>query len=213
MSRIPLVFAGGAYPDRTVPLIKGTVQPEGLELNWLVVYPSELFRRMLQFAEFEAAEMSIAFYGALVSRGDDRFVGIPVFPARHFRHGYIFVRSDAGIERPQDLLGRRVGVPEYPMTAAVWIRALLLHDYGVRASEMEWFQGGFETPGFASRFPLDLPPEVHITTIPGDKSLVGMLLGGELDALVGPGRPQAFAVGDERICRLFPNYREMDKDF
>ena len=165
------------------------------------------------FQEFEASEMSISFYMTIRSRGDDRFVGVSIFPPRHFRHGFIFIRSDAGIERPEDLAGKRIGMNEYPMTATLWIRALLHHDYGVKATDVQWFQGGVDTPGFVSRFPIALPPEIRISTIPEDKSLVGMLLEGEMDAVIGPGRPQAFVAGDPRIRRLFPNYREAEKDY
>ena len=213
MPNLPLVFAGCDYPERAGPIIDGTVKIAGVDLTWLVEYPGDLFRRMLQFEEFDAAEMSISFYMALVSRGDKRFVGVPVFPIRHFRHGYIFVRNDAGINVPKDLIGKRIGMPEYPMTAALWIRAILHHEYGVTAPECEWFQGGFETPGFASRFPLEMPSEIHVTTIPDNKSLVGMLMDGEIDAIIGPGVPSPVKRGDPRVRRLLPNYRELERDY
>ncbi len=210
---VPLVFAGCDYPDRTVPLIDGRVKAEGIDLRWLVDYPGDMFRRMLQFEEFDASEMSIGFYTAVLSRGDRRFVGIPAFLIGHFRHGYIFVRTDGGIEKPSDLAGRRVGLPEDSMTAGLWVRALLQHEYGVKPQDVHWHQGGWESPGFASRFPLDIPPEFRITTIPEDKTLVGQFLDGELDALVGPGVPTPFKRGDKRIKRLLPNYRELERDY
>lgn len=210
MTRRTIVFAGGDYPDRTRPLMDGRVAPEGLDLNWQTVPVSDLFRRMLVFNEFDACELSLGYLIAIVSRGDDRFVAVPAFPHRGFRHGSIVVRSDAGIGKPEDLRGKRIGVPEYPMTAALWIRALLSH-YGVKPAEIEWFQGGFDKPGFASRFPLDLPSEIHVTTIPQDQSLVGMLLAGELEAVIGPTRPRAFPHPKMRL--LFPNYHEQDREY
>lgn len=210
MSRLPITFAGADYPDRTRPLIDGRVIPEGLDLNWQTVYVADLFRRMLVFNEFDACEMSLAYFVAIVSRGDDRFVGIPAFPHRDFRHGSIVVRAGAGVDKPEDLRGKRIGVPEYPMTAALWIRALLSH-YGVKPTEIEWFQGGFDTPGFASRFPLDLPAEIHVTTIPQDQSLVAMLLAGDLEALIGPVKPKLFP--HPKMRQLFPNYHQRDVEY
>jgi 4,5-dihydroxyphthalate decarboxylase len=151
MANVPLVFAGCDTWDRSHPLIDGIVHPEGIDLTYVVVEPGDLFRRMFQYAEFESAEMSTSTLMAMVSRGDDRLVGVPVFPSRSFRHGYVFIGDKSGIERPQDLAGKRVGVPEYQMTAAVWIRAFLHHDFGVKPAEVEWFEGGFDKPGYSER--------------------------------------------------------------
>ncbi len=213
MSNISLRFAGGDYWDRTRPLIDGTIRPAGIDLTYDVIPPGDLFRRMCQTAEFEASEMSTSSFMAMITRGDDRLVGIPIFPSRVFRHRMIFVNRNAHIERPQDLAGKRVGVPEYQMSAAVWQRAFLRHDYDVHPSQIEWYQGGLDHHGYRERMAIDLPPEIRIQIIPDDKTLYGMLAAGELDALIGSSQPKQFRPDHLTICRLFPNYREVEKDY
>src|SRR3982075_3394748 len=140
MAALRVTLACGAT-DRTQPLIVGDVRPAGTELTFLRMYPEEVFWRMTRHAEFDAAEMSLSSYLLRRSRGDDAVLAIPVFTSREFRHSCIWVRSDAGIYSPQDLKGKRMGVPEYQMTAAVWIRGLLSDDYAVAPSDMDWFSG------------------------------------------------------------------------
>ena len=130
MSKLRLTFACGPY-DRTLALRDGSVQPEGIELNYIASQPPDIFWRMLQFNEFEISEMSLSNYATLVSTGKAPFVAIPAFPSRVFRHGYFFINTDKGIKTPADLKGKRGGVPEYTMTAAVYMRGLLQHEYGV----------------------------------------------------------------------------------
>jgi 4,5-dihydroxyphthalate decarboxylase len=150
MSTTRIRYAGANYYDRTRALERREVQPEGFDLEY-VAYdnPAELFREMAQTAPYEASEMSLSTYMLQRSRGDDRLVGIPVFPSRAFRHGQVYVSAAAGIERPEDLRGKRVGVPEYQMTAAVWIRAFLEHDYGIAPDQVLWRIGGLKKPGYA----------------------------------------------------------------
>src|SRR5579863_9985916 len=134
MPALPLTFACGLY-DRMVPLYAGEVEPQGIDLNFVPIdTPREVFERMIE-GEFAAGEMSASDTIRRMSGGRSPFVAIPVFPSRVFRHGMICVRRDAGIERPKDLEGRRVGVPHFPMTAAVWIRGLLQHEYGIDLSK------------------------------------------------------------------------------
>ena len=128
-----LTFACGPY-DRTQALRDGTIQPEGIELNYLTLQPAEIFWRQLQYQEFDASEMSLSNYTTLVASGNSPFIAIPVFPSRVFRHGYFFVNTDKGIKSGADLKGKRGGVPEYSMTAAVYMRGLLQHEYGVKPS-------------------------------------------------------------------------------
>ena len=147
MSALKLRYAGVSYLDRTRAIERGEVQPEGVELEFVeFTRVGDLFRRMVQDAEFEVAEMSLSTLSMLVGRGDDRLVGIPVFPSRAFRHSQIYVHRSSGIREPADLAGRRIGVPEYQMTAAVWIRAHLEHEYGVPPSAIRWQTGGLEDP-------------------------------------------------------------------
>ncbi|MET0631770.1 MAG: hypothetical protein ABWY92_12990, partial [Xanthobacteraceae bacterium] len=126
MSNLRLTFASGPY-DRTMALREGTIRPEGIELNYLTMQPAEIFWRMLQYQEFDASEMSLSNYTTLVSGGNSPFIAIPVFPSRVFRHGYFFINTTKGIAHPRDLKGKRGGVPEYSMTAAVYMRGLLQH--------------------------------------------------------------------------------------
>src|SRR5258707_231056 len=140
MSRLRLTFACGPY-DRTQALRDGSLQPEGIDLNYLALQPAEIFWRMLQYREFDASEMSLSNYTSLVSEGNAPFIAIPAFPSRVFRHGYFFINADKGIHHPGDLKGKRGGVPESSMTAAVYMRGLLEHEYGVKPSDVEWVQG------------------------------------------------------------------------
>ena len=140
MSKLRLTFACGPY-DRTQALRDGSLQPEGIDLNYLPLQPAEIFWRMLQYREFDASEMSLSNYTSLVSDGNAPFIAIPAFPSRVFRHGYFFINADKGIRHPGDLKGRRGGVPEFSMTAAVYMRGLLEHEYGVKPGDVEWVQG------------------------------------------------------------------------
>ena len=137
MAKLKLTLACGNY-DRTRALIQGTIQPEGIDLNYVPLGPGEIFWRMLNNEEFDASEMSLSTYTILRSQGDTRFIALPVFPSRVFRHGCIYVHVDAGIQRPQDLQVKRMGVGDYQMTAAVWVRGLLQHEYQVSPEEVQW---------------------------------------------------------------------------
>lgn len=213
MGTLRLTCAGLDYWDRSRGLLDGSTKPTGIDLNYLIVPPGELFRRTAQYAEFDVSEFSMSTYTALFSRGDRRFIAIPVFPSRNFRHGYLFINTRAGIERPEDLMGKRIGVPEYQMTAALWIRAVLQHDYGVKPSDMHWFTGGLWSPGYHERAELDLPSDVELTIIPEHRFLEEMLDAGDIDALFSPARPASFVKGEDKVKRLFPNFREVEKDY
>ncbi|HZU05508.1 MAG TPA: ABC transporter substrate-binding protein [Chloroflexota bacterium] len=206
MADLRLTLACGPY-DRTQALRDGSVKPEGIELIYVARQPAEIFWRMLQYEEFDVAEMSLSNYTTLVSRGDPPFVAIPVFPSRSFRHGYFFVNTASGIERPTDLIGKRGGVPEYSQTAAVYMRGLLEHEYGVRPNQIEWVQGR------APRLEHPLPPDVHITPAPPGRELSDMLERGEIDFLMTANNPLCFRRGAPNVRRLFPNYKELEQDY
>ena len=213
MARLPLVFAGSDYWDRTSSLIDGSVKPEGIELNWVHEGP-QAFGRMIR-GEFESGEMSASFLVMMVSQGIDTLVGLPIFTSRAFRHGNAFVRTDAGIEEPEDLAGKRVGVPDYPMTSAVWVRGFLEHDYGVKSGDMKWVQGGLETPsapGYNERVSFELPSTIQLTDLPPNTTLMAKLLEGELDAVTGPSRPRSVA-GNPKVRPLIPNNIEAEKAY
>lgn len=196
--------------DRTLPLITGEVRPAGIDLTFLPMYPEEVFWRMTRHAEFDAAEMSLSSYLLRRSRGDDALVAIPVFTSRMFRHSCIWVRTDAGIDRPADLRGKRVGVPEYQVTAAVWIRGMLSDDHDLPPTTMRWFSGGLYQPGRIEKLPLAIP-DLDLTLIRPDQTLSQMLDEGEIDALIGPRPPAGFP--GPRTRRLFPNFRQVEADY
>ncbi len=206
MSKLRLTFACGPY-DRTLALRDGTIQPEGIDLNYIAEQPPDIFWRMLQFKEFDASEMSLSNYTSLVSTGQSPFIAIPVFPSRVFRHGYFFINPDKGIKSPADLKGKRGGVPEYSMTAAVYMRGLLQHEYGVKPSDVEWVQGR------ADRLGRKLPADIRLTQAPAGTELGDMLERGEIDFMMTANNPLAFRRGSPKVKRLFPNYAEVEKDY
>ena len=136
MNNLRLSLACGPY-DRTQALIDGTIRAEGIDLNYITLQPAEIFWRQLQYNEFDACEMSLSNYTMLAARPDPPYIAIPVFPSRVFRHGYFFINSEKGIEAPEDLAGKRGGVPEYSMTAAVYMRGLLHHEYGISPEQID----------------------------------------------------------------------------
>ena len=206
MGNLHLTLACGPY-DRTQALRDGTIRPEGIELNYLALQPAEIFWRMLQYKEFDASELSLSNYTTLVSGGHSPFIAIPVFPSRVFRHGYFFINTKKGIEKPADLAGKRGGVPEYSMTAAVYMRGLLQHEYGVKPNDVEWVQGRADRLGRA------LPRDIRLTQAPAGTELGDLLEKGEIDFLMTANNPLSFRRGSPNVRRLFSNYAEVEKDY
>jgi 4,5-dihydroxyphthalate decarboxylase len=211
MSDITLTLACEDY-DRTRPLRDGSVKPEGIEINYVALPVEEIFWRMCRYEEFDAAELSMGAF--LVAAAQDRrpFVAIPVFPSRTFRHRCIFVNTASGIARPEDLRGKRVGIPEYTMTAAVWLRGLFQHEYGVKPEEILWVQAGEEQPGRKDRVDFDLPPGIRLEVVQ-DKTLNDMIESGAIDALMSPRMPSCFLRGSPRVTRLFPDFKQAEMDY
>lgn len=206
MSNLRLTFACGPY-DRTLAIRDGSIRPEGIDLTYLALQPAEIFWRMLQYREFDVSEMSLSNYTSLVSAGNPPFIAIPVFPSRVFRHGYFFVNTSKEIEKPADLKGKRGGVPEYSMTAAVYMRGLLQHEYGIKPSDVEWVQGR------ADRLGRKLPADIKLTQAPAGTELGDLLERGEIDFLMTANNPLSFRRGAKTVRRLFPNYREVEQDY
>lgn len=213
MSGLRLSFACGLY-DRMLPLYTGEVQPEGIDLDYVAIdSPRDIFDRMAGGLEFDLAEMSSSEFISRKSAGKCPFVAIPVFPSRVFRHGFIAINRGSGIRTPRDLEGKRIGVPLYTMTAAIWIRGHLQHEYGVDLSTIHWVQGSINSPG-AHGNPSVLPPvkSVPIEINDGGKSLSQLLDDGAIDATIGTSLPLAIRRNPE-IRRLFPDFREIEKKF
>src|SRR5436309_4985239 len=212
MKKLELTLACERY-DRTDALREGRIQPEGIDLVYLPLAPQESFFRMLRHFEFDASEMSLSAYTVAKSRSEDRIIAIPVFTSREFRHSAIYVNTKAGIEKPADLRGKRVGVPEYMLTAVVWARGILHSEYGVAPNEMRWFTGGQEEAGRQERIELKKPKGVSIESIPAGATLSAMLDEGALDAVITPLLPSVYARRSPRVRRLFPNFREVEREY
>jgi 4,5-dihydroxyphthalate decarboxylase len=203
VSKLSLSIAMGNY-DRTRPLYDGDVQIDGADPVYMLLSPEEMFFRAFRDRAFDVSELSLSSFAVKTAAGTNPYVGVPVFPSRAFRHTCIVVRTDRGIDRPADLKGRRIGTPEYQLTACVWARALLEEEYGVRPSDITWVRGGMEDPGRPEKIPLRLPEEVRIETAPEDTTLSQMLERGEIDGIVGPRAPSCFERGDRNVGWLFP---------
>jgi 4,5-dihydroxyphthalate decarboxylase len=199
--------------DRTRALMDGSVQPDGIELNYLNMPVEETFFRMLRHREFDCAEMSLSSYSVSLSRPDRPFVAIPVYPSRFFRHSCIYVNAGAGIREPKDLIGKRVGNPEYQMTAPVWIRGILSEHHGVPVDSVTYVTGGEEEPGRSEKLKLDLPARIRIEPIGPTQTLSKMLASGEIDALYTARRPSSFAVTGGRVRRLFENHVDVERQY
>jgi 4,5-dihydroxyphthalate decarboxylase len=211
LGKLKITLACGPY-DRTWALASGQVQPEGVDLNYVALPPEELFWRMAVHGEFDASEFSLGAMSILLGRGGHRFVGIPVFPSRFFRHSSIFVNVHSGIKRPEDLRGKKVGVPDYTMTANTWIRGLLEHDYGVKPTDMQWVTGGLNEPGRKQRVATKPIPGLKVTH--SDTWVLSELLDtGEIDALIGAREPDSFRAGSPNVARLFPDYKPVEVDY
>ena len=209
---IPITIACGDY-DRVAAIKDGRVKVEGCDVTFLPMEPEEVFFRAFRYAEFDVCELSFSSFMRVTSLGESPFIGIPAFVSRVFRHSGIYIRTDRGIETPQDLKGKLVGVPEYQMTAPVWMRGMLEDEYDVHPKDIHWRSGGQEEAGRDERTPLELTNGVDLQPIPDDRTLVQMFEAGELDALMTARAPSSFVNGKPNIARLFPDYREVEKAY
>lgn len=209
--RVGLTIAVSDY-DHVRDFVNGTVTADGIDANFLTYAVEEIFFRFTKFREWDVSEMSMGKYVSLVSQGDTSLTAIPVFPSRIFRHSSIYVRSDGPIKSPSDLAGRRVGLPEWAQTASVYSRGFLMHEHGLKLQDIEWHQAGVNEPGRAEKVSLKLPAGVRLTPRP-DRSLNGMLLSREVDAVMSAHPPQAFEDGDPAITRLFVDYRQVEEAY
>ena len=209
--RVPVALACWDY-DRTLALRDGRVRPDGVDLTYLDLPVEETFFRMARYREFDAAEMSLSSYVISIFQGAP-FVAIPVFPSRAFRHNGIYVNAASGIAEPADLAGRVVGIPEYQMTAAVWIRGILAEHHGVPVASVRYRTGGLHDSGRVEKLPFPQPAGVEIEPIPPDQTLARMLIGGQIDALYSARIPRPFAEGHPEVRRLFPDPRAREEEY
>ncbi len=213
MAPLALNFACALY-DRMVPLATGEVQPAGVNLNFIEVqHPRDIFDRMIANREFDASELSASEYITRHVAGDRSFVAIPVFASRAFRHSFICINTHL-VKEPKDLNGKRIGVQLYTMTAAVWIRGVLQHEYAVDLSSIEWVEGKMEGPGSHGK-PSSLPPLSPVRIIPNtdpNRSLSDLLEAGEVAATIGADIPACLGQAPH-VRRLFPNFKEVESDY
>jgi 4,5-dihydroxyphthalate decarboxylase len=201
-----LTIAGFDYFDRTGPLIRHDVDADGLAYEYTVLTAPELGRRVFLGGEFDAGELWAASHVCAVAAGTNQYVGIPVFPSRTFRHGFIFVRADSDITDPRQLAGRRVGVVEYVQTAAVWIRGFLQHDYGVHPTDVHWVSSRSRVHA-----PTAAPPGVTVIDAADDRPVEQLLFDGEVDAILGAFDHRRVLAGPAR--RLLADAQQIEADY
>jgi 4,5-dihydroxyphthalate decarboxylase len=212
MGKLRLAMACWNY-DRTRALMEGRVPIDGVELNYLNLPVEEIFFRMLRHREFDVAELSLSSYTVSLFRDDPPFIAIPIFLSRYFRHSCIYVNAGSGIREPKDLMGRRIGNPEYQMTAPVWIRGIMSDEYGVPVTSPTYLSGGEEEPGRPEKIALSLPPEFRLEAIPPDKTLSRMIESGEIDALYTARAPSTYGNGSGKVRRLFEDYASVEREY
>ena len=212
MSKLPLTFACGLY-DRMLALRTREIVPEGIDLNFVAIdEPRKIFDQMVTHRAYDASEMSASEHVAMMASGNTAFVGIPAFPSRVFRHSFIFVNTKR-VKKPKDLEGKRVGVPLYGMTAALYIRGLLQDEYGVDLSTIQWVQGAINQPGTHGDLKaLPLLKQVAIEQNKSGKSLSALLDDGAIDAIIGTAVPDALACNSD-LKRLIPDFRMVEQDY
>jgi 4,5-dihydroxyphthalate decarboxylase len=209
--KVPLTLGCIDYLDRTRPIFDGLVETPGIDLTAVPLRPPDLFGRL---GEFDVHELSLAAHLALPFLGDDRFVGLPVFPYRSFLAGNVVVNSASGIERPADLAGKRVGTPGLHLAGTIWSRGFLSDEYKVRDSDVQWVTSLALFGPVSERLARSmLAPELAVEDVPTDRSLSDMLERGEIDAWVGPSLPACFERGSPAVRRLFPDYRAVEEDY
>jgi len=212
MPNVPITFACGLY-DRMQALQTGDIKPDGIDLNFLVMdNPRQIFDRMTNGLEFDACEMSSSEFISRYAAGKLPFVGLPVFASRVFRHGFIVVNRNF-VKSPADLAGKRIGVPLYTQTAALFVRGLMQHDLGVDLSSIEWVQGAVNEPGaYGNPAVMPLLKPTKITPNQTGKSLSDLLATGEIHAIIGSNLPHSLKRHPD-VVRLFPDYRAREQDY
>jgi 4,5-dihydroxyphthalate decarboxylase len=207
MGNVSLTLACQNY-EHTRALADGRIKPAGIDLRMVHISPpSQIFLRMLNQEEFDASEMSLSNYMIALNNGDRRFIALPVFPSRVFRHSYVWINSRSGIDRPQDLKGKRVGIADYAMTALLFTRGFLTHQYGVRPEDIHWFRRRRE------HVSIPVPEGVRLDNIGKEENLDDLLEQGKLDAVALTQPPRGFLQGSPNIRRLFAEPRATEAQY
>jgi 4,5-dihydroxyphthalate decarboxylase len=210
MAKLDLSIAVGPY-DRTRALIDGSVQIDGVNAHCMTLSPEEIFFRAFRQAEFDICELSLSSFTVKTALGDCPYVGVPAFVSRAFRHTSIWVRTDR-IKKPEDLKGKKVGLPEYQLTANVWARSILEDDHGVKPSDIHWIRAGIEDAGRPEKISIKLPPDVKLEDGPPGKSSSQLLAEGAIDGFIAP-RPPSLPKNTPNVGWLFPDPIVAAKDY
>ncbi|MFO1281570.1 MAG: ABC transporter substrate-binding protein [Burkholderiales bacterium] len=212
MGKLRIKIAAWDY-DRVRPIIDGRVPVEGCEVDFLVLPPEQCFHRAYLQKEFEVSEIGFSPYLIAYSRGVHPYIALPVFLSRMFRHSAVYVRTDRGIRRPEDLKGKRVGIVEYQMSAVMWPRGMFADDHGVKPADILWRQGGLDVPGRKDKFPLNLPPGFPLEPVPEGRTLSAMIADGSLDAVITPRPPGCYRDGRTPVARLYEDYETAEREY
>jgi len=210
MTKLKLSVAVGPY-DRTRALIDGTVQIDGVNATCMMLSPEEIFFRAFRHAEFDICELSLSSFTVKTAQGNAPYVGVPAFVSRAFRHTSLYVRTDR-IKKPADLKGKKIGLPEYQLTANVWARAILEDDYGVKPSDIHWVRGGIEDAARPEKISIKLPDDVKLEDAPKGKSISALLAEGAIDGFMAP-RPPSLPKNTPNVGWLFPDPVAAAKDY
>jgi 4,5-dihydroxyphthalate decarboxylase len=200
MAKLKLSVAVGPY-DRTRALIDGAVRIDGVNATCMTLSPEEIFFRAFRHAEFDICELSLSSFTVKTAQGNAPYVGVPAFVSRAFRHASIYVRTDR-IKKPEDLKGKKIGLPEYQLTANVWARAILEDDHGVKPSDVQWVRGGIEDAARPEKISIKLPADVKLTDAPAGKSISALLTEGAIDGFMAP-RPPSLPKNTPNVGLLF----------
>ncbi|MEO7151627.1 MAG: PhnD/SsuA/transferrin family substrate-binding protein [Burkholderiaceae bacterium] len=211
MAKLQLSIALGNY-DRTRALLDGSVQIDGVDPVYMTLSPEEMFFRAMRSGDFDISELSFSSYLVKHSKDECPYIAVPVFLSRAFRHTSIYVRKDR-IKRPEDLKGKRIGLPEYQLTANVWARAILQDDHGVRPSDVTWVRGGIDTPGRPEKIKLELPPDVRMVSAPEGVTISELLDRGDIDGYIAPRPPSGAALANPNVGWLFDDPTAVAKDY
>lgn len=211
MSKLQISVAMGDY-DRNRALFDGRVKVDGCDPVYMLLNPEEMFFRAMRSRDFDVTELSFSSYLVKHSRGESPYIGIPVFLSRAFRHTSIYVRKDR-IRKPEDLKGKRIGIPEYQLTAIVWARSILQDDYGIRPEDVTWVRGGIDTPGRPEKIKLELPPGVKVENAPEGKTISQLIHEGTIDGFIAPRPPGGAAASNPDVAWLFDDTVAVAKDY